>query len=356
MSKQEKPVLYSYWRSSCSWRVRMALAWKDIDYEYKTVNLLSKDDMNAPDFIDVNPAQKVPVYIDKGNAITESLAILEYLEETHPEKPLLPKDPVKRALSRAIALQIGANTQPLQNMSVIKYLNEREAGSGAKWAAFWIEKGLDGVEKMLKKSHGKFAVGDEVSFADLFIPSIVYNAKRFLVDIDQFPTLLKVNEAIEEIEVFQAAVPDHVLEFYQPLTHVAFRLSASAMNSFNALPFCCLFFSTLALSNLPESDSQLFTCLKCTGLRNCDICRGRFCYKMVALDDDNTNLIKRGCLNGTDVLSKVGECSERFEKTTGSIIHEKICICADRDRCNSVEMDGTHVYVLVSLFFAVLLN
>ncbi|KHJ89337.1 putative maleylacetoacetate isomerase [Oesophagostomum dentatum] len=101
-----KPILYSYWRSSCSWRVRIALNLKKIDYEYKIVDLLSPEDMTSPDFTAVNPAKKVPALVVDGVPLTESMAIMEYLDEAYPDRyPLLPKDPIQRAHSRAIALQ-----------------------------------------------------------------------------------------------------------------------------------------------------------------------------------------------------------------------------------------------------------
>ncbi|RCN32791.1 putative maleylacetoacetate isomerase [Ancylostoma caninum] len=128
-----KPVLYSYWRSSCSWRVRIALNLKKVDYEYKTINLLSKEDLNSPDFLAVNPAGKVPALVVDGVPLTESMAIMEYIDETYPGGcPILPKDPIHRAQSRAIALQIVAGIQPIQNLRVLKYLNEQTPGSGAK--------------------------------------------------------------------------------------------------------------------------------------------------------------------------------------------------------------------------------
>ncbi|VDM82350.1 unnamed protein product [Strongylus vulgaris] len=102
-----KPILFSYWRSSCAWRVRIALNLKKIDYEYKTVNLLSNEDMTSPEFVEVNPARKVPALVIDGIPLTESMAIMEYLDEVYPDRcPLLPKDPIQRAQCRAVALQV----------------------------------------------------------------------------------------------------------------------------------------------------------------------------------------------------------------------------------------------------------
>ncbi|EYB98272.1 hypothetical protein Y032_0132g1686 [Ancylostoma ceylanicum] len=204
-----KPILYSYWRSSCAWRVRIALNLKKIDYEYKTINLLSKEDMNSPDFLAVNPARKVPALVVDGVPLTESMAIMEYLEEAYPDGcSILPKDPIHRAQSRAIALQIVAGIQPVQNLRILKYLNEQTPGSGAKWASHWLTDGLRDLEAMLSRSAGVYAVGDKVTIADLCIPSIVYNAKRWGVDVSAFPTLSKIDAALGEIPEFQAAHPD----------------------------------------------------------------------------------------------------------------------------------------------------
>ncbi|KAK5969780.1 Zeta-class glutathione S-transferase, partial [Trichostrongylus colubriformis] len=175
-----KPVLYSYWRSSCSWRVRIALNLKKIDYEYKAINLLSTEYMEDPEFTAINACRKVPALVIDGVNLTESLAIMEYLDEKYPDRyPLLPKDPVKRAQARAIALQIACGIQPLQNVAVVKYLNaETAAGHGPKFAAHWIIRGLGDLEEMVSRTSGKYAVGDQVTIADICIPSILYNAKR----------------------------------------------------------------------------------------------------------------------------------------------------------------------------------
>ncbi|CAI4229819.1 unnamed protein product [Auanema sp. JU1783] len=204
-----KPILYSYWRSSCSWRVRIALNLKGIDYEYKTVNLLDSNALNAPDFVTVTPIQKVPVFIDNGHPIAESLAIIEYLEDKYPNKTrLLPTDPLKRAEARAIALHVTAGIQPLQNLAVLKHLNSQAEGKGKEFATHFLTTGLTKLEDLVKKSAGKYCVGDEVSIADLVVPSILYNANRFGVNVSQFPTLLRINESLGQIKEFKDAEPD----------------------------------------------------------------------------------------------------------------------------------------------------
>ncbi|KJH42573.1 maleylacetoacetate isomerase [Dictyocaulus viviparus] len=203
-----KLVLYSYWRSSCAWRVRIALNLKKLEYDYKTVNLLSADDLN--EFAKLNPAQKVPALLVGGTPITESIAIIEYLDEVYPDRyPLLPKDPIQRAQSRAIALQIAANIQPIQNIRILKYVGEQTPGAAPKWASYWLTDGLRDLEAMVSRTCGVFAVGDKVTIADLCIPSIMYNAKRWNVDVSQFPNLCKIESALSEIPEFEAAHPNN---------------------------------------------------------------------------------------------------------------------------------------------------
>ncbi|WKY11219.1 hypothetical protein Q1695_003073 [Nippostrongylus brasiliensis] len=199
-------VLYSYWRSSCAWRVRIALNLKKAEYEYKTVNLLSADALNDPTFRAVNPAGKVPALVVDGQPITESLAIIEYLDEIFPDvSPLLPQDPIQRAQARAIALQITAGIQPIQNLRVLKHVNSLIPNAGQQWAKHWLSDGLRDLENMLSRTSGCYAVGNSITVADLCIPSIVYNARRNGVEVEQFPTLCKVNDNLSKIPEFIAA-------------------------------------------------------------------------------------------------------------------------------------------------------
>ncbi|EGT41462.1 hypothetical protein CAEBREN_28076 [Caenorhabditis brenneri] len=207
MSSEQKPVLYSYWRSSCSWRVRIALGLKNIDYEYKTVNLLSAEALS--ELKEINPAAKVPTYVDNGHALSESMAIIEYLEETHPEVPLLPKDPVKRALARQIALLVTSGIQPLHNLKVLQTLNKKEAGLGQQFAKQFVVEGLTALEVLLKQNSGKYCIGDELTMADLNIPPLVYSANRFGLDLSAYPTVNRINATLAEIPAFIAAHPDN---------------------------------------------------------------------------------------------------------------------------------------------------
>uniref|UniRef100_A0A0K0FAM7 maleylacetoacetate isomerase n=1 Tax=Strongyloides venezuelensis TaxID=75913 RepID=A0A0K0FAM7_STRVS len=201
-----KPILYSYWRSSCSWRVRVALNLKKIDYEYKAVNLLKQENRND-EYLKINPIGFVPTLIIDNNVLTESLSIIEYINEKYPEPfPLLPKSLGDRAKARSIALTISSSIQPLQNLGVINYYSS-DPEKKKEWSKHFITRGFTTVEKMLEKCHGKYCVGDNITIADLFIPPQVYNALRFDVDMSEFPIISKINEELEKIEAFKLAHP-----------------------------------------------------------------------------------------------------------------------------------------------------
>lgn len=199
---QSKPVLYSYFRSSCSWRVRIALVYKGIDFEYKFVNLLNGDHKKE-EFLKLNPCGHVPVLIDKGNTIASSAAILEYLEETVPSPPLLPKDPASRAKVREIVDGILSGIQPLQNMKVLKYVGE----NFNSWAKHWVESGFGAIERILKESHGIYCVGDDVTLADVCLVPQIFNANRFNVDMTQFPIINEISSRLNELKAFKDTHP-----------------------------------------------------------------------------------------------------------------------------------------------------
>lgn len=199
---QSKPVLYSYFRSSCSWRVRIALVYKGIDFEYKAVNLL-KGDHKKDDFLKLNPCGQVPVLMDKGNAIASSAAILEYLEETVPNPALLPKDPATRAKVREIVDGILSGIQPLQNMKVLKYVGENYNA----WAKHWVESGFSSIERILQDTHGMFCVGDDVTLADVCLVPQIFNASRFNVDMNQFPIISDISSRLNGLKAFKDTHP-----------------------------------------------------------------------------------------------------------------------------------------------------
>ncbi|KAF6351369.1 glutathione S-transferase zeta 1 [Rhinolophus ferrumequinum] len=171
-----KPILYSYFRSSCSWRVRIALALKSIDYETVPVNLVKDGGQQfSEEFQALNPMKQVPALKIDGITIGQSLAIIEYLEETRPTPRLLPLDPKKRCLVRMISDLIASGIQPLQNLSVLQQMGQENR---LTWAQKVINSGFNALEQVLQNTAGKYCVGDEVSMADLCLVPQVANAER----------------------------------------------------------------------------------------------------------------------------------------------------------------------------------
>ena len=193
--------LYNYFRSSASYRVRIALALKGLDYEYVAVHLVKNEQLGEA-FRALSPGQLVPALAldDPGSApLTQSLAIIEYLEETHPEPPLLPKDPLGRARVRAIALDIACEIHPLDNLRVLRYLvKEMGLPEDAKdrWYRHWVETGLETVERQLAGSAatGRFCHGDTPGLADCVLVPQIHNAQRMSCRLDHVPTVMRVYE------------------------------------------------------------------------------------------------------------------------------------------------------------------
>jgi len=200
-----KIVLHNYFRSSASWRVRIGLALKGIKYEYRSVSLIQDGgEQHKDDFVAISPMHQVPVLEVDGVFLTQSLPILEYLEETHPTGvSLFPKDPIKRAQSRAIAEIINSGIQPLQNLSVLNALTQDKG----EWAKRVIAQGFVALEKALQQTSGKCCVGDEISIADLCLVPQVFNAIRFKVDLTSYPLITKINAFLETQPAFAAAHP-----------------------------------------------------------------------------------------------------------------------------------------------------
>jgi maleylpyruvate isomerase len=202
--------LYGYWRSSCTWRVRIALAHKGLDYETVPVNLL-EGEQRAEGYTQRNPMRQVPTLEveQQGTTrrLTQSMAILEWLEETWPEPALLPEDPFERARARQLAEMVNAGIQPLQNFSGLLRLEELGVDR-KKWGHEWIARGMAALEREMAETAGQFAVGDRVTFADLCLIPQLFNARRFEVEVSVYPTLSRVEQACAELPAFQAAHAD----------------------------------------------------------------------------------------------------------------------------------------------------
>nr|XP_022332227.1 maleylacetoacetate isomerase-like [Crassostrea virginica] len=205
-----KPILYSYFKSSCSWRVRIALNIKGVDFEYKAVNLIHDGGMQRKDdYTSVNPMQQVPAFVVEGTTLTQSIPIMEYLEEKYPYPEILPKESLQRAKVREICEVIASGIQPMQSSSQVLQRVEKlsSAEEKAEWAKFWINKGFIALETLLEKSSGKYCVGDTVTMADICLVPQVGNAKRFKVDMSQFSVISKINDELEKLEAFEKASP-----------------------------------------------------------------------------------------------------------------------------------------------------
>jgi maleylpyruvate isomerase len=206
--------LYSYWRSTASWRVRIALAFKGVRYEYRPVNLVRDGgEQYASSYVaEINPLSQVPVLELEGEEplrrIAQSLAIIDYLEERFPEPSLLPDEPWLRARARQLAEMVNAGTQPFQNTPTLRYVREVFQGDEKAWLRHFLGRGLRALETTARETAGTFLVGGHPTLADLCLVPQLYSARRFDVPLDAFPTLLRVEAACAELPAFAAAHPD----------------------------------------------------------------------------------------------------------------------------------------------------
>ncbi|XP_078134549.1 maleylacetoacetate isomerase isoform X2 [Sander vitreus] len=204
MATQTKPVLHGYFRSSCSWRVRIAFALKGIEYDQAPVNLIKDGGQQLTEqYKALNPMQQVPAVEIDGITLSQSLAVIQYIDETRPGPRLLPADPKKRAQVRMISDVIASGIQPLQNLYVIQKIGAEKV----QWAQHFIDRGFQALEPILKQTAGKYCVGDEISMADICLVPQVYNAERFKVDVRQYPTIKRLNQTLLEIEAFKVSNP-----------------------------------------------------------------------------------------------------------------------------------------------------
>jgi len=202
--------LHGYFRSSAAYRVRIALNLKGLAAEHLS-HQLRKGEQREPAFLAINPQGLVPALEgDAGEVLTQSLAIIEWLDETHPEPPLLPKDPLRRARVRAFAQALASDTHPVQNLKVLVRLRELGLPEDkvTAWAAWVNREGLSACEKLIASERGPFCFGNEPSLADLCLVPQLANARRFGVDVDAFPRLLQAEAAAKAMKAFADAAPD----------------------------------------------------------------------------------------------------------------------------------------------------
>lgn len=206
--------LYSYFRSSASYRVRIALALKGLDADILPINLL-KGEQKSDDYLAINPQGLIPS-LQVGDAVlSQSLAIMEYLEEVDNTVPLLPSDPVARSSVRAMAQLIACEVHPLNNLRVLQYLTGElgvDDTTKMTWYAHWIHQGFVSLEAMLTQHAGQFCYGDTPTMADCCLIPQVYNAKRFNVDLSSYPTIMRIYEHCNSLPAFIQAKPENQID------------------------------------------------------------------------------------------------------------------------------------------------
>jgi maleylacetoacetate isomerase len=203
--KAQEITLFHYWRSSSSWRVRWALDIKQVSYRLKHINLLEAEHQQDP-YMNLNPTGLVPCLQVGDKYFAESSAIIEWLEETYPQSPLLPKDNLFRMHVRALAQIITAGVQPLQNLKAQRYFSSNK-DQQHEYARFWIEQGFLAYERMAKPSCKQFSFASSITVADLCLIPQVYNAKRFGVDLQKYPLIKNIYENCLETDACQSSAP-----------------------------------------------------------------------------------------------------------------------------------------------------
>ena len=208
-----KLVLHGYFRSGTSYRTRLALNWKGVEYQYVAVNLATGE-QHSDAYKSLNPQGLVPALEVDGQVLTQSVSILEWIEETFPERPLLPTAPIERARVRAFAAAIGCDIHPLQNLRILKKARELsgdDVEAGPAWARHWISVGFDALEQLADQADGQngFVFGDGPTLAEIYLLPQMFNARRFGVDLTPYPRLVAADEAARALPEFERAAPEN---------------------------------------------------------------------------------------------------------------------------------------------------
>lgn len=207
--------LYTYFRSSAAYRVRIALNVKQLEAEQRFVHLVRDGgEQHHHGFHKLNPQERVPVFVDGGTPFTQSPAIIEYLEEIHPNPPLLPSDVADRAWVRSLSNMIACDIHPLNNVSVLKYLEKQfgvDETARRGWIHHWINQGFTALEEILSKDPRvkTYCYGQKVTMADVFLVPQVFSAKRFGADMSAYPTISRINDACLKLDAFKRAAPEN---------------------------------------------------------------------------------------------------------------------------------------------------
>jgi maleylpyruvate isomerase len=204
--------VYTYFRSSAAYRLRIALNLKGLSGDMVSIHLQKEGGQNRkPEYRAINPQMRVPALkLDSGEVLTQSLAIIEYLDEVDPQPPLLPRDPVARAKVRALALAIACDIHPLNNTSPLRYLKNvlgQEQSKIDAWYHHWVLEGFEALETMVRL--GPYAFGGEVTLADVCLVPQIYNARRLKVPLDRFPKLVAIDAACAKLPAFEQARPEN---------------------------------------------------------------------------------------------------------------------------------------------------
>jgi maleylacetoacetate isomerase/maleylpyruvate isomerase len=204
--------LYTFFRSSAAFRVRIALNLKGLQYE-SLPKAFARNEHRTPDYLALNPQGLIPALAIDGVVLSQSLAIIEYLNDRHPEPPLLPEDAIDRARVRSMAMAIACEIHPLNNLRVLNYLRDQlkqdDTGIGT-WYRHWVTEGFRGLEVQAREfsANGRYCFGDAVSLADVLLVPQMFNARRFKTDLTAFPTLVGISTHLEALPAFAAARPE----------------------------------------------------------------------------------------------------------------------------------------------------